>query len=182
MNRRSTTKNGDRRFTLPSTLTLCQQITMESTRHLGSKSFYSNYDLDPCADRSSSCGDFKYTENQNGLIRDWYGHVFVNPPWSGIAPWVEKAVMSAWESLDPEGLFTGVRSVTMLIPDNRQSTSWWQDYIEPWRDSKPTGRVSLRLTTHYLSGRPRYGSPEDPRGLKAKSPPFGACVLVWTVA
>ena len=134
----------------------------------------SQFDLDPCADHLSQWGKANYVLLRDGLgdglALPWYGRVFVNPPWSDIGPWVAKA----WDSFKPD---SRVRSVTMLLPDNRQGTKWWQKMIEPHRDGRHA--PWLLLTTRYLAGRPRYGSPDDPQGLRAKSPPFGAVVLHW---
>ena len=179
MNRRSVgDPESDRRFTLPATLELCRKYT---SRRTGEN--VERYDLDPCADELSKTAESNVHRPADGLAHEWHGHVFVNPPWSEIGPWVLKA----WkECRSPR-----VRSITMLLPDNRQSVEWWQARVEPFRD-----RGSL-LTTHYLSGRPRYGDPTNPTALtKAEliaagctpadaaelavdSPPFGAVVLVW---
>lgn len=162
MNQRSTTDDGDRRFTLPDTLAKCLELARE---HAGADSF----DLDPCADAlAKAAPDAFYTD---GLDRPWHGEVFVNPPWSDIGPWVSKA----WVEVE-EG---HCKNVTMLLPDNRQSTAWWQELVEPHRDGR-CELIASTLTTHYLKGRPRYGSPSDPQGLKAQSPPFGAVVLIWS--
>lgn len=179
MNRRAVgDPESDRRFTLPETLELCRAYT---SRRVGSA--VDRYDLDPCADEISKTAESNIHAPANGLEVDWHGHVFVNPPWSDIGPWARKAWL---ECRSPH-----VKSITMLVPDNRQSVEWWQERVEPFRD-----RGSV-LTTHYMKGRPRYGDPQNPTALtKAEliasgvapelakelavdSPPFGAVVLVW---
>jgi len=159
MNKRSTTSNGDRRFTTPKTLAQCKTLA-------GVEAF----DLDPCADPDPESPKTATTGLiGDGLTPTWRGNVFVNPPWSNIGPWAEKA-WAEWTA-------GNVQTITVLLPDNRQSTKWWQELVEPSRDGKNPSNPSL--TTHYLPGRPKYGSPGDPLGLNADSPPFGAVVLIW---
>lgn len=179
MNRRTIgDAESDRRFTLPATLEICRRYTSRRTGETVER-----YDLDPCADELSNTAHANIHLPNDGLLAEFHGHVFINPPWGDVGPWVLKA----WkECRSPR-----VRSITMLLPDNRQSVEWWQSRVEPFRD-----RGSV-LTTHYLSGRPRYGDPSNPKGLTRSelialghepdlarvlavdSPPFGAVVLVW---
>lgn len=164
MNQRSADPSGDRRFTTRATM-----------KHVWRLAGVNQFDLDPCADKFSCWAAVGMTKKENGLKQPWFGHVFVNPPWSNIGPWVKKS----WEEMKP--LDDKVDSVTMLLPDNRQSTAWWQKYVEPWRDRCfDCATHSPLLTTHYLPGRPRYGTPRDPNGAHSESPPWGAVVLRWT--
>lgn len=164
MNRRAKKgSQGDRRFTTGKTIAAIMSIVGVF-----------EFDLDPCADELSRWGKAWFTEASNGLVAPWFGHVFVNPPWSDIGPWVVKA----WAEM----ILGRPKSVTMLLPDNRQGTAWWQEHIEPNRDGGPRVcmPVSISLETTYLPGRPRYGNPTDPDGHKSKSPPFGSVVLHWS--
>ena len=161
MNSRPKEKDADRRFTLASTMEIIRAVTQVE-----------RFDLDPCADVESSWGLEGYFSG--GLISPWFGNVFVNPPWSQIGTWVLKA----WDEMNrPAGAV--IASVVMLLPDNRQSTQWWQRHVERWRDGRYTGNARVKLISHYLPGRPRYGSPGDPTGALADSPPFGSMVLHW---
>ncbi|MEO0843316.1 MAG: DNA N-6-adenine-methyltransferase [Cyanobacteria bacterium J06643_5] len=48
-------------------------------------------DLDPCADDGKHIKAKRhYTEDDDGLIREWEGHVFMNPPYSQPSVWMEK--------------------------------------------------------------------------------------------
>lgn len=61
----------------------------------------------------------RYTKEDDGLARPWFGNVWLNPPYSDIAEWMEKA----WkESLNPD-----VDSILVLVP-NRTSTQWFHDH------------------------------------------------------
>lgn len=168
----------DRRFTLPATLEVCRELTSMRAGYV------ERYDLDPCADELSKTALNNVHRPANGLEVPWSGHVFVNPPWSDIGPWVDRA----WSEFR-SGTAT---SVTMLLPSDRQGTEWWQQQVERQRD-----RRHGVLTTHYLPGRPKYGDPSNPTGLgkralmdaglteelaeeyKCGSPPFCSVVLVW---
>jgi hypothetical protein len=81
-----------------------------------------------------------------GLTGAWEGErVWVNPPYSDIAPWILKA----WES--------GAELVCMLVPATRTEQPWFQDLVEPYRDGKGTFEGSpMRLTTEFLRGRTHF--------------------------
>ena len=53
---------------------------------------YGSFDLDPCASIETAKAPRFYTEDDDGLTIDWYGHVFMNPPYGRvIGKWVRKA-------------------------------------------------------------------------------------------
>jgi hypothetical protein len=80
------------------------------------------------------------TKEQNGLAFSWRRErVWCNPPFSNIAPWLEKA----WS----EFCFT-----RMLLPA-WTDRSWWHKYIEPYRD-RPGSRLSTRFLPRQLFGNP----------------------------
>jgi phage N-6-adenine-methyltransferase len=61
----------------------------------------------------------RYTEEDDGLAKPWFGDVWLNPPYSDIAEWMQKA--------HRESQNERVDSVTCLVP-NRTSTRWFHDY------------------------------------------------------
>ena len=80
-----------------------------------------NFTLDPCATKQNAkCNKF-YTQEDNGLEKDWQGErVFCNPPYGReIKHWVRKCQE---ESQKTNTL------VVMLIPA-RTDTSYFHDYI-----------------------------------------------------
>lgn len=101
---------------------------------------------------------------RNGLEYPWSGQrVWVNPPFSSLAPWVEKA----WR--EPAEV------VCMLLPNNRQEQPFWQDMIEPFRD-----RPGSILTTRFLrKRRPFLHMGQGIGNRTSKNPPFGLVVVIW---
>lgn len=72
-------------------------------------------DLDPCSNARSTVRArqaYSLDSGQDGLALPWSGSVFVNPPFSDIMPWAEKAANSDTTAL---GFLVNVDS----------STQWW---------------------------------------------------------
>lgn len=96
----------------------------------------------------------------DGLLQDWNDErVWCNPPYSSIAPWVEKALASS-------GL------TVLLLPANRTEQGWWQDLIEPNRDR------GGRLTVEFIRGRQRFLAAGQTIIGANERPPFGVCLAV----
>ncbi len=100
----------------------------------------------------------------NGLQFPWADHsVYINPPFSGLAPWVEKA----WRD--------EAAVCCMLLPNNRQEQPFWQDMIEPFRD-----RSGSILTTRFLrKRRPFLHMGQGIGNRTSKNPPFGLVLVIW---
>lgn len=106
-----------------------------------------------------------YTPDEDGLAQSWTGErVWCNPPYSNIAPWVEKA----WSEAGRAPL------VVMLLPANRTEQRWWQEHVEPHRD-----RDTSRLTVEFLPGRLRFIKHGHDKVEPNQRPPFGCCLLIW---
>jgi phage N-6-adenine-methyltransferase len=116
------------------------------------------FDLDVAASHDNAIADAYYTVDRSGLEHPWFGHVWCNPPYSDIRPWVEKA----WER--------EADTVTMLLPANRTEQAWWQDLIEPKRRTD-------ELATFFLRGRRRFDRPGWTVPAKGDRPPFGLVVV-----
>lgn len=85
------------------------------------------FDLDPCSGpEPEPIADTRFTKTDDGLTEPWFGHVFVNPPWStnGDASakhdWLRKARHEAKRD--------AVESITVLIPSDT-STEWFHDHV-----------------------------------------------------
>jgi phage N-6-adenine-methyltransferase len=107
-----------------------------------------------------------FTKETSGLDVSWSGErVYCNPPFSAIAPWVEKA----WSE-------TGAPLIVMLLPANRTEQEWWQRLIEPARDGRAGGGG---LTVEVLPGRLKFLSPGEDEIRQDNRPPFGCCLCIW---
>lgn len=109
------------------------------------------FDLDPCATDSNHKCEQYYTKEQDGLKQDWGGHtVFVNPPYSKIKDWTEKAYREGCKDHT---------TVVLLIP-SRTDTRYFHDFIY--------NRSEIR----FLKGRLRFGDSEN-------SAPFPSMVVIF---
>lgn len=102
--------------------------------------------------------------DEDGLRFDWGGErVWLNPPFSGLRPWVEKA----WDDY--------AELVCMLLPNNRSEQPFWQKWVEPYRD-RPG---SILTTRHLPKRRPFLHRGEGIGNRTSKNPPFGLVVVTW---
>ena len=108
-----------------------------------------NFTLDPCCTKDNAkCKNF-YTQNDNGLSKDWSNEiVFMNPPYGReIKHWIKKAYN---ESL--KGAL-----VVCLIPA-RTDTSYWHDYC-------------MKGTIRFIRGRLKFSN--------KNSAPFPSAVVIF---
>ena len=138
-----------------------------------------HFTLDPCAtDENHKCEKY-YTEEQDGLNQDWSGEiVFVNPPYSQVYEWVEKAynesrrVSRVLPRKDcplcngaggGKGWMCGCTcrrtTVVMLLP-SRTGTRWFHDYA--------TKATEVR----FIRGRLKFGG-------SGNSAPFDSLILIF---
>jgi phage N-6-adenine-methyltransferase len=77
-----------------------------------------NFQVDVCAtEENAKCERF-FTKSQNGLLQDWKGVCWMNPPYGReIGKWVKKAHDSSEDGA----------TVVCLLPA-RTDTKWWHDY------------------------------------------------------
>ena len=94
------------------------------------------FELDVCATpENTKCARF-FTEADDGLVQDWQGVVWMNPPYGRyIGKWVRKAYESARAGA----------TVVCLLPA-RVDTAWWHDYCAKGDYSFVRGR--LKFSTH----------------------------------
>ena len=123
------------------------------------------FDLDAAASaRNAKCERY-YTIADDALGLPWEGRVWCNPPYSNLGAWVRKARIEYVEGR--------ASIVVMLLPANRCEQPWWQNNIEPWRDTRFGPKVE------FLPGRMRFERPDVTIGPKGDRPPFGCCLVVW---
>lgn len=129
------------------------------------------FDIDvAAAPHNTKCERF-YTRADDGLLQPWFGHVWCNPPYSLIRPWIERAL-----GVHPPltELVNEFETVTFLLPANRTEQGWWQELIEPVRD-RPSADVVV--STHFIKGRRPFLSPGDTHIKPNARAPFGLVVV-----
>ena len=139
---------------------------------------FGKFSLDVAASKHNKKAKRYYTIKDDGLIREWYGNVWCNPPYSDIRSWVQKA----WSEWPGGGLSSAMRvamgdaprRIVMILPANRTEQGWWQDLVEPFRDKEDSP-----LRVEFLRGRMRFDRPNAVVGPKRDRPPFGCCLLIW---
>lgn len=81
------------------------------------------FDLDPCCRPETAKAPSFLTLDDDGLAFDWFGKVWVNPPYSKPKVWCEKAAKE---------LAAGhVERIVMLLPA-AVDTHWFHDWVLPF--------------------------------------------------
>lgn len=93
-----------------------------------------------------------YTPGEDGLIQEWQGVCWLNPPYSALRQWMAKALASAQAGA----------TVVCLVPA-RTDTTWWHDSVQ--------GHAEIR----FLRGRVKFSGSEN-------SAPFPSALLVFRPA
>lgn len=115
------------------------------------------------AAHNTKCARY-FTIADDGLSQPWADElVWCNPPYSNIAAWVTKAWAEAPTAL----------GIVMLLPANRTEQNWWQELVEPFRDTG--GGLNVR----FLRGRLRFIKAGKREIGPNERPPFGVCLLIW---
>ena len=105
------------------------------------------FDLDPCsgAERDPIAKE-KYTKDDDGLSKPWFGNVFVNPPFSDCEMWAKKSY--------DEQQNGGAERVVLLLPV-RLATGYFHDYLSA-ADALcfPRGRINYCNSEGVVNGVP----------------------------
>jgi site-specific DNA-methyltransferase (adenine-specific) len=109
------------------------------------------FDIDVCATKENAkCKKF-YTLKDNGLVQEWRGGCFMNPPYGReIGEWCRKAY---------EESRNYARVVVGLLPA-RTDTKWFHNYIY--------GKAEVR----FIKGRLKFGDSKN-------SAPFPSMIVIW---
>lgn len=97
---------------------------------------FGRFDLDPCCVPDTAKAPRFYTPADDGLRQPWFGRVFLNPPYSKPAPWLEKAIAETKR----EG---GADLVIALLPASTD-TRWFHRLVKE--------RAEIR----FIQGRVRF--------------------------
>jgi phage N-6-adenine-methyltransferase len=108
-----------------------------------------NFDLDVCADAQNAKCERYFTKEQDGLLQEWTGTVWCNPPYGRVLKdWLRKSVES-WKA---------GATVVLLVPA-RTDTGWWHDYATQ-------GEI------RFIRGRLKFGDSKT-------AAPFPSAVIVF---
>ena len=124
------------------------QGTRDSDNYATPKKFYDrlnlefNFNFDPCPLRSKF----------NGLLTEWNGNIFCNPPYSNIEPFIRKG-------LEEIRLFNA-KEIVYLIPV-RSDTKYWHDLIMKHADE-----------IRFVKGRLNFNESKSPA-------PFPVCLVIF---
>lgn len=112
--------------------------------------------LDVCATAANAKVGAFYTPEENGLLMSWSafleafgGSAWMNPPYSQIAKWMEKAYVESQKGA----------TVVCLVP-SRTDTRWWHSWVE--------GKAEVR----FVKGRLKFGGSKN-------SAPFPSAVVIF---
>jgi len=110
-------------------------------------------DLDPCAGMDTGLGKHNLTVYDDGLSVDWFGVVYVNPPYSDKVTWLKRVVAEVESG--------NVERVYVMTPDSTDVKSWWHDLIAEYANYVwfPRGRIKFyNPQTEQIEGSPPSGS------------------------
>jgi site-specific DNA-methyltransferase (adenine-specific) len=124
-----------------------------------------DFDLDPCASAMNRKCEKFFTEKDDGLKQSWDAdHVFVNPPYSNISAWVEKAIKELVAKANVKS------TVAMLIPA-RVDTAYWHDLIGVYADEVWLLRGRIKFLW--------YPDQSQPESITKNSATFPSAVIVF---
>lgn len=107
------------------------------------------FTLDVCATADNAKCDKYFTKSQDGLLQDWVGNCWMNPPYGReISKWIKKAYDSSRKGA----------TVVCLIP-SRTDTAWWHDYV-------------MRGEVKFIRGRLKFSG-------STNAAPFPSAVVVF---
>lgn len=108
------------------------------------------FTLDVCASANNAQVSNYFDVERNGLFENWEGVCWMNPPYSQVDLWINKA----WREMQTHGAV-----VVALLPA-RTDTSWWHRYV------MSADRV------WFIKGRLHFGGSTNPA-------PFPNCVVLF---
>ena len=120
------------------------------------------FDLDPCVPLVGPSPwqrvDSTFDATTDGLSRDWWGHVWVNPPYSNPGPWIERLA----EHGD---------GIALIFA--RTETGWWSDHV--W--SKADLLLFIRRRVSFVEPT----ATADRKGHNAPAPSVLVAYGAWAV-
>lgn len=108
-----------------------------------------HFDVDVAATHENAKCRLYYTKEENGLLCNWAGSVWCNPPYSQNYKWCEKAFNER----------RNCENIVMLLP-SRTDTKWWHDF------------VMRAYERRFIRGRVKFN------GLPCGAP-FPSVIVIW---
>ena len=110
------------------------------------------FDLDPCATQETAKCQNYFTEEEDGLFKDWdRQRVFMNPPYGReIGKWVKKAFEEGQKA----------HTLVVCLLPARTDTKWWHDYCMKANE------------IYFVKGRLKFGNSKN-------AAPFPSAVVVF---
>ena len=105
---------------------------------------FGKFDYDPCPLNS---------DDKTSLFKNWKGNVFINPPYSNVKEFLNKALIEIKRKNCKQAIF-------LIIP--RTSTKYWRDYVIKYSDE-----------VYFFDRRLKFGKSKS-------SAPFPSCVIKFT--
>ena len=102
------------------------------------------FTFDPCP--------LKSEDRTSLLFKDWHGSVFVNPPYSNIGNFIEKAMLELKKG--------NAHTIVFLVPA-RTDTKWFHEHV-----------LGRKAEIRFIKGRLKFGD-------RKNSAPFPSIVIVW---
>ena len=108
------------------------------------------FDLDPCSSHENhKCARY-FTAEDDGLVQEWTGRVFMNPPYGRtLGEWMRKA----W------GASQSTAELVVCLVPARTDVRWWHEY-------------AVRGEVRFVKGRLRFGDCSAPA-------PFPSAIVVF---
>jgi phage N-6-adenine-methyltransferase len=114
---------------------------------------HGHFDLDPAATAKNAKGVSSFGKELNGLRQEWWGNVFVNPPYSQIEQWTKKCYQEAYNG----------NATVVLLAAARPDTRYWWDF-------------SRHGEVRFIKGRLKF---IDPSKDKQTGAPFPSAVVIF---
>lgn len=96
---------------------------------------FGKFDLDVCCHADTAKAAKFYTPAENGLIQPWEGRRWLNPPYSKVSPWLERAISET---------DSGRASLVVALLPACTDTRWFH------------GLVKDRAEIRFIKGRVRF--------------------------
>jgi phage N-6-adenine-methyltransferase len=121
-----------------------------------------HFDLDPCTTKDNPLGTKRfYTKEDDGLEKEWFGNVFVNPPYNrAIKKWIIK-------QHNEHVLKDTVNTIVFLLPA-RVDVRWFHSFIYDSYKNKFYDDVEVR----FIRGRLKFGDSKN-------SAPFPSMIVIF---